>query len=407
MTQKDHLLTMAPLFLVIAIDSMGLGILFPTLSSMIINPHADFLASTANTAFREVIFGLVISIFMLAWFFGAGILGDISDMIGRKKALAICLIGSTIGYFISGIGIMSHSITWLIVGRIIAGFTAGSQAIAQAAIVDLSSDQHRARNIGYMLLISSIGFVLGPFLGGILSDNQLIAWFSFATPLFFASLFSLINIGLLLLLFTETFSHTHTIKLRLNIAITIFIDAFKQPKIRNLSIVLFIFIGGWSAYFGFISQFLIRQFNYTPLQVALFMTVMATGFAIGFAVLVDFLANRYALRKCIFTTLLLAGLLTLFTIFNKVQTLTWISSVIIGMCVATAYSMIITLFSKQVSDDEQGWVMGITNAIMALAFGITTLGSGFVASFGAAIPLVIMAMGMLLAACAINLLEKS
>lgn len=402
MMQKDSLLAMTPLFLIIAIDSMGLGILFPTLSSMIINPSGGFLPIIASNAYREIIFSVVISIFMIAWFFGAGILGDLSDMIGRKKSLAICIIGTSIGYFISGVGILEHSLFLLILGRITAGFTAGSQAIAQAAIVDLSSETHRARNIGYMLLILSVGFILGPFLGGILSDNALVSWFNFSTPLFFACLFSIINIILLHFLFQETFTHTRKIQLRLSIAITIFIDAFRRIEIRNLSIILFIFIAGWSAYFGFIAQFLIRRFTYTPMEVALFMTVMAVGFAIGFAVIVDFLANRYPLRKCIFIALLLAGLLTLLTILNPIQWLSWVASTAIGACVATAYSMLITLFSNQVDETEQGWVMGITNAIMALAFGVTTLGTGFAASLGASVPLVIMTAGMFLAVIVIS-----
>ncbi len=75
---------------------------------------------------------------MICWFFGAAILGDLSDSVGRKKSLMICLIGAFLGYLLSAIAIAFHNFWFLILGRIIAGFTSGSQPIAQAAIVDIS-----------------------------------------------------------------------------------------------------------------------------------------------------------------------------------------------------------------------------------------------------------------------------
>src|SRR3990167_11242446 len=141
-SESQSLLKAAPLFLVIAIDSMGLGILFPILSAMLISHGSHFLPNSTSDFLRELIYGVTIGIYMIAWFFGSAILGDLSDTMGRKKSLMICLIGATLGYAISAIAIGMHSIVFLIVGRVLAGFTAGSQPIAQAAIVDVSSDEN-------------------------------------------------------------------------------------------------------------------------------------------------------------------------------------------------------------------------------------------------------------------------
>ena len=73
----------APLFFVIAIDSMGLGILFPILSSMIIDVHSQFLPAATSLFNRELLYGMIIGIYMLCWFFGAAMLGDLSDIVGR------------------------------------------------------------------------------------------------------------------------------------------------------------------------------------------------------------------------------------------------------------------------------------------------------------------------------------
>lgn len=240
MSKTQSILKLMPLFFVIAIDSMGLGILFPILSDLLINHQSHFLSHASSDFTRELWYGITIGIYMIAWFFGSAMLGDLSDTMGRKKSLMICLIGASFGYLISAIAIVFHSLIFLIVGRVIAGFTAGSQPVAQAVIVDFSTDDTRAKNIGYVLLAVSIGFVLGPVMGGILSDQHLVPWFNYATPLFFAGILSLINCFLLYFSFKETFIQSQKIKIRFHYALQIFKEAFESKRIRMLSLVLLV-----------------------------------------------------------------------------------------------------------------------------------------------------------------------
>src|SRR3990167_6506766 len=101
MRTAHRLFKLLPLFFVIMIDSMGLGILFPIMSDLLINHQTLFLPVTTSDTTRQLLYGLTIGIYMIAWFFGSAILGDLSDSIGRRKSLLICLIGATCGYFIS------------------------------------------------------------------------------------------------------------------------------------------------------------------------------------------------------------------------------------------------------------------------------------------------------------------
>ena len=396
--RQQSMLKLFPLFLVITIDSMGLGILFPIMSDLLINQHALFLPQATSDFTRELLYGITIGIYMIAWFFGSAILGDLSDSLGRKKSLMICLLGATVGYFISAIAILFHSLVFLIVGRVIAGFTAGSQPIAQAAIVDVSNDESRARNIGYVLFAVSLGFVLGPFAGGILSNANLVSWFNDAVPLFFAGLLSFVNCVLLYFAFHETFTHTHAIKIRLSYAITIFKQAFESKRIRLLSIVLFIETVGWSEYYTFISQMLLRRFHYSVVEISFFMAVMALGFSIGFGFLVDPCAKRFNQKKCVLVTMPIAAILFFITSITNYPPVLWVVACLIGMIVSIFYSILITLFSKQVNDDEQGWVMGITNSVGALSFGATALISGFVADWSPVMPIYLGGIMLLVAA---------
>jgi DHA1 family tetracycline resistance protein-like MFS transporter len=396
-SERKSLLKAAPLFLVIAIDSMGLGILFPILSAMLISHQSHFLSSHTSNAMRELLYGITIGIYMLAWFFGSAMLGDLSDVMGRKKSLMICLIGATAGYVVSAIAIGFHSLIFLILGRILAGFTAGSQPIAQAAIVDVSSEANRPRNIGYVLLAVSIGFVFGPVMGGVLSNHHYVSWFNFATPLYFAGLLSLLNCIVLFFAFSETFVKKKKIKIRPYYAIQIFIEAFKNKHIRLLSIVLLIETAGWSEYFTFISQFLLRRFHYTVSEIAFFIAVLAAGFSFGFGFLVNPVAKRFNLKNAVLWNFFISAFLFLITAVTNQTPIIWICAVLIGMSVSILYSIIITLFSNQVGTQEQGWVMGITNSVSALSFGITALMSGFVADWGAGVPLYLGCFGYLLA----------
>lgn len=396
--KKIGIIDMAPLFLVIAIDSMGLGILFPILSSMIIDPHSTFLAATTSNLMREFLYGMIIGIYMIAWFFGSAILGDVSDIVGRKKSLMICLYGACVGYLLSGLAFYEHSIFLLLVGRIIAGFTAGSQPIAQAAIVDISSPEHKARNIGYILLAVSLGFVFGPLAGGLLSDNHIVSWFNYAMPMFFAAVISLLNAGLLWFFFKETFEATRKVVIRPHLAVEIFIEAFQHKKICWLSLVLLVFISGWGEYFGFISQFLLNRYQYSSLETSLFIMVLAMGFSIGFGFLVDICANRFNLQRCVCVNLVIASIFCLITVLTHLPLIAWIVSVFIGISVSIAYSLLITMFSNQVDATEQGWVMGVTNAIMALSFGVTTFISGFAAYVGPGLPIFWAFLAMLISA---------
>ena len=399
MSKHQHFfLRAAPLFLVLFIDSMGLGLVFPILNTLIFDPKAHFFASKLAPHVRNLYYGATIGIYMLCWFFGAAFLGDLSDQIGRKKSLMICLIGAVFGYALTALSVLFSSYGLLMAGRIIAGFTAGSQSIAQAAIIDLSEPEHKARNLGFILFFCSIGFAFGPIIGGILSSSSLVSWFSYAMPFYFAASISFINALLLQWLFHESFTHVHKVRYKLHHAITIFISAFKNEQIRGLSCVFLIMIFGWSGFYSFISMYLYKSYHFSSLQNGFYMGLMGVGFGIGTGFLIDPLTKRYSLKQCTITGSLAAALTMMLTVTAPQQIYIWFEVVIVAIAMAVAYSTILTLFSNLVDADSQGQVMGVTGAIMALAFGINGLLLGVLANFSLQMPIFISAIGLTLAA---------
>jgi DHA1 family tetracycline resistance protein-like MFS transporter len=380
---------MFPLLLVLFIDSMGMGLFFPVLSSLIIDPSLHFLHHDYSTQSRQFIYGVILSIYMFAWFFGAAILGDISDFIGRKKSLLICLLGAALGYFCAGLAVTFKSLTFMIIGRLIAGFTAGSQAIAQAAIVDVSTDTTKSRNMSWMIFTLSLGFLVGPVIGGVLSSAKVLPWFNYSMPMYFAMLISLINMGLLVYFFDETFIPTQKFKLRWMHAINIFTSAFKHKEVRGLSLVLLLMQLGWGAYFSFIVTFLVILFHFTALESGLFLALMAVGFSSGSGLFNRLCLKWMSLTQSVIVNFMIAGSMILLMVLTQSLVMALITAVVDGAAIAIVYANILTLFSNQVSREEQGWVMGMTGAVGAFSFGLIALVGSLISLLGINAPLVV------------------
>jgi MFS transporter, DHA1 family, tetracycline resistance protein len=382
-----------PLLLVLFIDSMGMGLFFPVLSSLIIDPSLHFLKGDYSIEKRQFLYGVIISVYMFCWFFGAAILGDVSDFIGRKKSLLICLGGAVLGYVTAGLSIAMHSITLMVIGRVIAGFTAGSQAIAQAAIVDISDAGNKSRNMSWMVLTLSVGFLMGPILGGILSSSQLVSWFNYTIPMYFAAFISLVNIILLSYLFNETFIPTKNFFLNWLRAIEVFISAFKHRRVRNLSIVLlFMEI----AYFSFIVTFLVNLFHFTALQSGLFLSLVALGFSSGSGIIVPLCLKWMSLRHAVVINFMIASIMIFIMVITQSLTIALIVGFVVGANIAVGYSNLLTLLSNQVSPEEQGWVMGMTGSVGALCFAVTSLLGSVVSFLGLSAPMIIGAVVLLI-----------
>lgn len=395
---KNFFVAAAPLFLVLFIDSMGLGLVFPILNSLIIDPHSNFIANSLSANARNLLYGFTISIYMFCWFFGAAFLGDLSDQLGRKKSLMICLLGACGGYLVSALAVVINSYALLLIGRIIAGFTAGSQSIAQAAIIDISEPAYKARNLGLILFFCSLGFIVGPMIGGMLSTSTLVYWFNYAMPFYFAALISLLNAALLLFIFQETFLRTKKLQIKLHYALGVFITAFKYEKIRELSLILLVLIFGWSGIYSSISMYLLHVYHFSSLQNGFYMGLLGIGFGIGTGFLVDPLTKRFSLKQCMIGNCLLAALSAALTITASAEVYIWVYDVFMGMAMAIAYSTMLTLFSNQVGAESQGWVMGITGAIMAFAFGLSGILIGLLANLSPETPLIVAIFSLILSA---------
>jgi len=145
------------------IDSLGFGIIIPSMAPVImeLTGQPEPIAVKWN--------GYLMAVYALLQFFMAPIFGNISDRIGRRPVLLWSLAAFGVDFLLTG---MATSMTWLFVGRAVAGVFGASFAAAGGYIGDISNDDNRARNFGLIGAAWGSGFTLGPVIGGLVSDPR-------------------------------------------------------------------------------------------------------------------------------------------------------------------------------------------------------------------------------------------
>lgn len=365
------------LLLVIAIDSMNFGFVFPILTPLLLEGQNPILSPHISPALRDFLYGLVVAVFPLFMFLGAPILGDLSDYIGRKRVLFICLAGTAAGYFISGIGVSANLFSLLILGRIISGITAGAMPLAQAAIADVSHDpKSQAKYMGMMMFALAAGQVLGPSFAGFFSDAGLSPLFSNALPFYLATALAIANLLWLLVAFHETYEIDQLKKLNFTKTLLSFRQVFTSESLFLISIVFMCMQLSWSFYSQATPAYLQAAFHYTNLSLGFFSASLGVFIAIGGTLIMPKLANAVTSKQGCIIALTSMAIGTFAGVIFSSEILFWIGLMINAVGAALAFSFIITLFSSLVDKSKQGWVMGITGAIIAAAWTVTALLTG-------------------------------
>jgi MFS family permease len=123
---------------------------------------------------------------------GAPILGKYSDCFGRRKILLLSQWGTLIAWFLflaalllPNLALLSVDSQWLgqftlslpllvlFAGRVLDGLTGGNISVANAYLVDISSETNRKANFGKMAAFSNLGFIIGPVLADVLGATAL------------------------------------------------------------------------------------------------------------------------------------------------------------------------------------------------------------------------------------------
>ena len=376
------------LFLVIIIDVMGQGLLYPILNTLMMEPSANFLPIDTPVSTRHFNYGLVLGIFYLSWFLGSVYISKLSDSIGRKKGLLICLSGTLLGYLLTIPALLINSFGLLIIGRVITGFTAGNQPIAQAALVDLSRDDaEKSRNLGYALTGMSLGLVIGPIIGGVLSDKALLGSIaSLNLPIYAATGLVLFTIGIIVVFFQDVRGSRVPLRIKPQDVFLLIWQVVERPIVMRISVVFFWFEVTLNLFYIFMDNYLSSRFQLSTTGTSTGMLIFGATLAFSSAYLIPIVSGRFSKQSAVVSALTIMAFGVLLFILAPVTIFSYLAIIPIGLAFGVGFPTLLSIYSASVDDSEQGWVMGVSVALFAVGGGATSLIGGYLMGQGIRYP---------------------
>jgi DHA1 family tetracycline resistance protein-like MFS transporter len=387
-TAASTLAAAAPLLLLILVDAIGFAMLTPLLASALADGSDAGISKGLSSTQRHLVYGIATGLYPIMTFFGAPILGQLSDRLGRKAILLVCATGIAASYVVISAAFAWGSIALLMAGRMIGGLTAASQAVSLAAVVDVCRPERKDFWLSMGLLCSSLGFVLGPALSGFLSDTAILPWFNLLTPLYVTAAVAAVNVLMLALLFHDRRQLLASSPVSLISGFKSFGAAFARPgPLRDVSWVFLLQELAWGAYFYFIPVFLLDRYGVSGKDASYFMSVMGVGFCVSFAVAMPLLTKYCSTRVITSGSLVATSILIAISAFAPSMLVQWVLILPISVAVAVSYGALIILFTDTATEDTKGEVMGITAAINSLSFGSVSFLGGWLEGLSAGAPI--------------------
>jgi len=254
----------------------------------------------------------------------------------------------------------------------------GSEAVAQAAIADFSNPQDKARTMGYATFAGTIGFIIGPIVGGLLGEQVITGRYHYEIPFVLSWALTALN-GVLIYRFFPSEVRLAEQKPLPKAGSYFFLliqgcAICLDRRIRLYSFLLFILQFTLAAFFQLSSLSLVERFHYSSSSVGLFTTFLGACFSGGIFFVIHVLLQRIAhvrlLHAGLFLMLLAMGCAWY---WQDSDWSAWISVVPLMLGIAMMFNVLLSFVSNAVQDHEQGDAMGSGTALKALGWLLSSV----------------------------------
>lgn len=287
MTVKKSAATSFVLITVL-IDSIGFGVIIPVLPRLISElAHVD----TSGAARYG---GLLFAAYSVMQFLFSPVMGGLSDQYGRRPVLLASLFGFGLDYLLL---VFAPSIAWLFVGRVIAGIMGASFTTAAAYMADISTPEKRAQNFGMIGAAFGLGFIVGPIIGGFVSD------FGTRAPFMVAGALTILNwlYGYFVLPESLNIENRRKFDWKRANPIGALVNLRRFPMIIGLIAALFLlYISSFSTQ-GTWTYYTKEKFNWSEREVGLSLTFVGVMIALVQGFLTRILIPKLGTKKAIYT----------------------------------------------------------------------------------------------------------
>ncbi|XP_045482243.1 major facilitator superfamily domain-containing protein 10 [Harmonia axyridis] len=335
----------------------------------------------APEKFNNVLFGGFLgSMFSFLQYLTSPLLGSISDVVGRKSVLIICLLGISFSYILWA---FSSNLIIFIIARFIGGISKGNVSLSMAIITDVSSVENRGKGMALVGIAFSLGFIVGPLIGAVFAvwaKTKTGQWY--IIPAIFALFLSLADLLFITVLFQESLpkekraksfkSSFKTAEGMINVKQLFSFSAVNHDEksnskeLKKLGLIYFVYLFIYSG-LEFTLTFLTHHvFNYTSMEQGW----MFFSIGLTMAVIQGGYVRRIPKDKIKKTATL--GLWLIIPSFICVglangPVLLYLGLFLYASSTALVVPCIMTMASLYGSADQKGTVMGIFRSLGALA----------------------------------------
>ena len=327
----------------------------------VINPIMPILVGRYGGGALEI--GLLYSALWLAQFLMVPALGTLSDRIGRRPVLLLCLLGGSFGFLTLSLG----STLWaMFAGLVIFGLFDGVPGAVLASAADITQPSVRTRSFATVNAAIAIGFILGPLLGGRLVK------ISPEAPLYIVVVMLIVTLVWSYVAMPETRPKSQASSpLQLH-ALNPFAQLFKIFQFVQLRWLLLSFLILAMMPFALVPNLpiLVRDlFGWTPAQVAPLFAIFGVINILDQTVLLRWLLPRVGeVRLAVIGAFLAATaffVLALVSITNMTALL-YVAVVLFALGQPLAITSLTGLMSRLTEVERQGSVQGGLQALQAL-----------------------------------------
>jgi MFS family permease len=351
----------------VALIMTGFGIIMPVFARRLEN----FGSGVAEL-------GYITMGFALAQFALAPVLGSLGDRIGRRPIILLALGG----YAAVNIGFLfaPNTAALMVLRCLEGGLTAGLLPVAQATVGDIVPTNRRAQGVSVVMAGYAFGFVLGPFIGGVLYDM----W-GYAAPFIASSSMGLIALVFAWVMVPET--HTGATQSKIKAGSNqpgqkaFFMGYLPKPLITFVILILVSFVLTFT--FAFISPVMVfyvyDELNFSATQFGLLVGVLGLAMVLG-QIFLGGLSDKYGRKPVIILGLIVSSIFYIgMIVFTRFSTCFLVSAIGgIGSALATSAT---SAYILDISDeDHRSRIQGIRSSFMALGEAIGPLLAVFISN---------------------------
>jgi len=358
-SKKEYLI----IFAILVTEIMGFSLILPFL---------PFYATDLGASPLQI--GLILALFSLFQFISAPIMGKLSDTYGRRPLLIFSQLSTFLSFIILG---FADTLWMIYLSRIVDGLLGSNFTIAQAYLSDISSKKDRSKAFGISGAAFGFAFLIGPAIGGYLAQ------FNYSLPSFIAAALSLITIITTFFFLPETIKNKKTKKIKITELFDTkpFTKYFSQQKI---SLKLWQFSSFFMSHVIWVSVFALyadRQLNIGTKEVGFILAYAGLMSIILRGVLLEKIIDFFGEKKLKFAGYLSVIIGLLLAVFIKNFWLFFIVMTLFSFGFGILRPLLLGSISREVSENEQGAIMGLTSSLGSLTQIFGPLIGGFLINY--------------------------